>query len=335
MVVDDDNFAESSADEDDSGEEHGLPSNPPWGTGVSYSQRLQTTRFLPKKMLMIMLLLLKAAGPPSRVEAVELFAGCHSVTNGIRSMGFPAIGLDMSTVSEWDDLNTSAGFLRALTYVMALEPGGFLWAAPPCSSWVWVDRYQTGRSREQSLGDETRRSVHRANMQVSRVVLLVARAMLLHNAVCIAEQPSSSLFSLHPCWLELVNAMDGALEQIHMWMQPYGGSTPKATLLYGNHPALESLWKPRDTSAPSLVQTCVRYLDSAGIPRAYGTKFLKGTQSYPIGFGKAVADLFCNIRYVCPGVPLDQLSSIPCNLDDSWADADLDKVLADLKALPS
>ena len=82
--------------------------------------------------------------------SVELFAGCHAVTNGVREHGFPAISLDVSTVSEMDDITSNVGFLRALTYVLALFPGGLLWAAPPCSSWVWVT---FGTDRAQPTAD--------------------------------------------------------------------------------------------------------------------------------------------------------------------------------------
>jgi hypothetical protein len=53
---------------------------------------------LPRQLVQIMLLLLNRFGVPSRVHAVELFAGCHSVTNGIKSYGFSAVPrLDVSS----------------------------------------------------------------------------------------------------------------------------------------------------------------------------------------------------------------------------------------------
>lgn len=93
---------------------------------------------VPKILVEIICMLISLYGLESRCMSVELFAGCHSVTNGVKALGFPAIGLDVSTVSDMDDITSNVGFLRALTYVLSLCPGGLLWAAPPCSSWVWA-----------------------------------------------------------------------------------------------------------------------------------------------------------------------------------------------------
>lgn len=131
-----------------------------------------------------------------------------------------------------DDINSTPGFLRALTYVLHLGPQGLLWAAPPCSTWVWIGRSQTGRTRRDPLGDKSKTFVDKANQQVSRVVLLILVAMLLHNAVWIAEQPASSIMELHRRVDGLSSMLGDWFRKLFLWLQPHGGTSPKATLLY-------------------------------------------------------------------------------------------------------
>ena len=107
---------------------------------------------VPRLLAVLIIALAAIHGSEPKTMSVELFAGCHSVTNGVKGLGFPAVGLDFSTVSDFDDITTSAGFLRALLYVMKLYPGGLLWAAPPCSSWVWVLQ----KSESESVANDVR-----------------------------------------------------------------------------------------------------------------------------------------------------------------------------------
>ena len=64
---------------------------------------------------------------------------CMCIYTEKYTLGFPAASLDFSTVSNMDDINSSDGFVRSVLYIMHLKPRGLLWAAPPCSSWVWVE----------------------------------------------------------------------------------------------------------------------------------------------------------------------------------------------------
>ena len=322
-----------SDSESDTGEDDASPSGRVHELPNTACAKLRLSKIFPR-VLCTIILLLAANGPLTSVTSVELFAGCHSVTNGMKALGHSAVSLDFSTVSLWDDINTTPGFLRALTYVTALEPQGLLWAAPPCSSWVWVGRSQTGRSKDHPLGDDTKPFVERANTQVARVVLLVLTALLMHNAMFIAEQPSSSIFEEHPRWKQLQSILGEDLHRVHMWMQPYGGSSPKATLLYSNDAGLGDLWIPLDTSKEKEIETVTRTMNSAGKECVTGTKALKGTQAYPFKFGKRVAEVFTNSRavHVLPdGIPLHALASVSGDGDD-WLDAGLPQVLAELRA---
>jgi hypothetical protein len=152
--------------------------------------------------------------------------------------------------------------------------------------------------------------------------------MLLHNAIWIAEQPSSSLFELHTRWLQLTHTMQDDITKLFLWLQGYGGTSPKATLLYqcgstnmiwsgacpfgwwggwgiadvvsgespcvwfwySNSEAISELWRPLDKNAETMVKTSKGYFDSKGVFRVQGCHpELKSTQAYPKDFGVAAA----------------------------------------------
>ena len=86
---------------------------------------------------------------------------------------------------------------RTAGEVMRLKVGGLLWGGVPCSSWVFLNRHTSKRSREAPLGDEEQPSVRRANLLVTRWTLLVLLAVS-RGCVWLAEQPMSSLMPEHP-----------------------------------------------------------------------------------------------------------------------------------------
>ena len=299
--------------------------------------KVRDLKLIPRQFLNIVLMLMYVQGPGilCQVDCVELFAGCHSITNGMRGLDYSAVSLDMATVSEHDDLNTSKGFLRAITYVLGMKPGGLLWAAPPCSSWVWLSRGSTGRSLENPMGQTSYGRVRAANEQGSRVLLLILLAVVLRNAVFIGEQPATTLLPHHQRWKTILeDKLQDSLIQFLMWMQPFGSHTPKRTWLVSNSERVQTLCKPLEKSERN-VQTTRTVTRANGSTYVEGTADLKSTQAYPAAFGRAVASTYSDI--VSSGwqevqVMPEDVGSIPCS-NEVWEEANLNQVLKDLDAL--
>ena len=86
--------------------------------------------------------------PPSwDIDAVEYFAGVQSVTRGFAGRGYRAMAYDIVIDSRFD-MTTSVGFLYAVELALRVRPRGFAFFAPPCSSFVWVNRGTSGRFTE-------------------------------------------------------------------------------------------------------------------------------------------------------------------------------------------
>ena len=64
------------------------------------------------------------------------------------------------------------GFAAAVLLVLSLQRGGGFFAAPVCSSWVWLNRGTSRRAVWSPLGDSRVESVRAGNMMVVNVVLL-------------------------------------------------------------------------------------------------------------------------------------------------------------------
>ena len=115
----------------------------------------------------------------SSLACVELFAGVQSVTNGFIHRGFKAEGFDKASIDPRQDLTTTEGFMRAFEKVLRLMPDGLLFAAPPCSLFVFMSAYVHQRSRDNPLGNQNVQCVKESNLVFSRTVYLILLAMLV------------------------------------------------------------------------------------------------------------------------------------------------------------
>jgi len=56
----------------------------------------------------------------------------------------------------------------ALQLIRRLRPNTLVWLAPVCSSWVWVNRHTSGRSKAIPTGNPAVPSVQQGNQMTSR-----------------------------------------------------------------------------------------------------------------------------------------------------------------------
>ena len=112
-------------------------------------------------------------------KVTELFSGVESVAGGFRDAQQPASVFDILRHALHEDIMSSEGFLTALRLVRDTEPGGLVHVAQVCSTWVYLCRASTGRSRSNPLGDLSSPLVVDANSMCSRVALLCVYAMCL------------------------------------------------------------------------------------------------------------------------------------------------------------
>ncbi len=225
------------------------------------------------------------------LDFAEVFAGNKAVTRGLHALGYRGCALDMRYHPGMDVL-TPSGVIMLLSTVLALKPGGLLWAAPPCSTWVFMSRSTFGRDI-QVEGNGLERT-NAQNALVERLVLALEICTLL-GSVWIIEQPTSSLMWEYPAMRALLRRHNAV--EVRLDMGAFGADSQKPTVLMGTAPYLRAMER-RCAAEEKLMlrlegaQTTVQYTDSKGKKRCQGTAELKATQQYPEGLGAVHALAF-------------------------------------------
>ena len=176
----------------------------------------------------------------------------------------------------------------AIALVLQTQPGGLVWMAPVCSSWVFLCLGSSGRSKLDVLGNTERKFVRDANLMVSRCCILMRLAVGL-GLTYILEQPASSLLVYHPRMQQL--AEDTQMYVICFPMALFGSRTTKQTKLYSNaswiaefpnakehHTEYDAMADPNGPAGP----TYQNYFDSAGNLKVTGGVGLSETQRYTL-----------------------------------------------------
>ena len=230
--------------------------------------------------------------PAEELDFGELFAGQGNVGLAMGELGYHGRALDKDHLAAMDFLQPQ-GLVLALRVALSIRPGGTFWLAPPCDSWVWLNRCTAGR-HICIAGDLTKSRIVSQNALAERLALLMA-VCLQRGVTWIVEQPASTLLWHYPAMQQVLQ--QGQAQACRLEMGAFGGSSQKPTVLMGTAPYLARLERTCTPEEKAIlrdhgVQTTVRMVDASGKVRAQGTSSLKGTQAYPWGFGKAHALAF-------------------------------------------
>ena len=206
---------------------------------------------------------------------VEYFAGVKSITRAYQKNRLLAYGYDIAHGRE-EDILTDAGFMLALLLALSVCEGkGTSHFATVCSTWVWMSRASTRRSRTNPLSQGfSTPCVDLANMMVSRTCILM-RLLEARRCSWTLEQPSTSLMIQHP--------RVQFKFRVNTWLGMFGARTRKQIYLLSNNSWVSTLHRALDPS---------QSFDSTGVVTKNGTQVngssrLKETQAYPDDFGKA------------------------------------------------
>lgn len=132
---------------------------------------------------------------PRPVHFVEDCAGDRALSDAIYRSGYVVMARDILFTRAHNLLST-LGIVVALQTLRSLVKGGLYWAAPPCSSWVWLSRSSTGRTRLRPGGQRHRLKVRQAN-KLARRVCYICTYVRAKQAHFVIEQPASSVMPLY------------------------------------------------------------------------------------------------------------------------------------------
>ena len=245
------------------------------------------------------------------LDAVELWSGVEAIVSAAQEAGFVAQGFDKYRIrgvtdtkdpSTTEDILLEAGFRKALNLVLRVRPGGLLWMAPVCSSWILLNLKCTKRTTvggPRFSGNLHYLPVREGNLMAEMAAFLFSVAVL-RGAQAVLENPAASMLfnyevaktAWEAVWPECFWAV---LPHCRFSSAPFGRRFGKKFKLMASHPWVQRLACkckcPGRVHQPLATSKVVN-----GKCVVTGCKqALKDSAAYPLKMGIAVIDAWiCN-----------------------------------------
>ena len=264
--------------------------------------------------------------PERTYDFVEQFAGERAISLGLEHFAYTGKSIDIREDPRCDFL-TPGGFLLCLRVILLLQVGALCWLAPPCSTWVWISRASSKRSRDKPLG-VGHKSTEDANTLATRGCYLVVFAFASGIKVII-EQPASSLLWEHPAFKKVLRFMKA--KEADSDMGAFTGSSKKPLKFMWTNETINDLNRrcgPDDRKRIKTFgeKTSTCHIGEDGTVKTAGNSdVLKNTAAYPVGFGAKVGLAFHKNYFPTYSVSqpahtkedlLKIMSAIECDIDD-------------------
>ena len=148
---------------------------------------------------------------------------------------------DIDKGKDWDFVST-IGFLQAIKHTLRIMPSGVLHGGVPCSSFIFMSRGTSKRSRCWPAGNTKEPTVALANTITSRFSLLILIA-LARSVWWTVEQPLSSLMAAYAPMRHAmeVTASFLSLNYVSTSMGMFGAFSVKPSQIWGSLPEPEGL----------------------------------------------------------------------------------------------
>lgn len=221
----------------------------------------------------------------------EFFCGTGGLTTALSQAGMRCAWFDIHLEPSHDIL-TAIGVAEAVRIALSVIPGGVVWFGVPCSTFVWMARGHTKRSRQNPLGDLTRADVSRAN-RIAQIVVMLCQVLSKRGVFFVMEQPAGSLLWQTPCMRLAARRLwvkGRPWSRRFVWLGHFGHKICKPTELCGIFPNLVRILpsrRPRGKSAAGMYRVWTSKKN--GRTCVCGSAGLKSTEHYPKRFCEAVA----------------------------------------------
>ena len=163
-----------------------------------------------------------------------------------------------------------------------------MWAAPKCSSWIFMCTSQSQRSDANPNGDTNKAWVREGNEIAKRTIALLMLAVSI-GAFVYMEQPTSSflpkaqpnLAFIRSCMRHSVSTSLGA----------FGADTQKTLKIWSNDPGVSSLYRKKGKHQMTLTHR------STGGSVTGKKETMTASQAYPKEFGQVYGELVAHNYY--------------------------------------
>jgi len=160
----------------------------------------------------------------ARFHFVEIFSGQGNLSRELLRAGWEGVVVDIRYGSDHDVLSVR-GLRMAINAVCETHNQGLVWFGTPCSSFVKICKYSTGRDIANDwMGNEYQSVAARAGNQVMYVTMLLTMLASLNDNRWVIEQPCSSVL-FHIPIVSHVMQLTQAFQ-----VKTYGGAFGQPTL---------------------------------------------------------------------------------------------------------
>ncbi|CAK0832315.1 unnamed protein product [Prorocentrum cordatum] len=233
-------------------------------------------------------------------DFVDICAGSARITRWCTWAGLQGCALDR-LYGRHMDINADAGMALAILAILRVREHGLVFIAAQCSSWVWVSRSSTGRSKANVMGNAAAPSVIESNILNCRCAVLCLLCAAI-GVYWVIEQPGTSLF-FQTAEMQHVMLNTGA-RLVKFYMSSYGHPSCKDTILVGTAPWLPQIAfgsasltyssatpkaKPRPRSQPKKADQVRGTAKLTTEVVKHGKKKVTGNKPYPIGSCRPVS----------------------------------------------
>ena len=212
------------------------------------------------------------------LKMLEVMSGTGKITDNVNEKVGPAMGYDKAYTEDMDIL-THQGFALLLKLALRVQSGGTTWFGILCSSWIWLSRSVSKRSRSNPAGDCSRPFVAEANEMVRRCVAIATILYLRFVNLCFEHPPTTVMFFFD----QMRTLVDHVCPYcFKTFLGDFGSECLKELMLRASNVAFQELerFKPRMKSKPMVTKG--KWITGK-------REDLKESQSYPDKFGYAVA----------------------------------------------
>ena len=220
----------------------------------------------------------------------EFFCGTGGLVTALSQAGMRCAWFDIDVEPSHDMLSV-IGIAIAIRIALSVIPGGVVWFGVPCSTFVWMSRGHTKRSRQNPLGDLARVDVRRAN-RIARIVVVICQVLAKRGVFSVMEQPAGSLLWRAPRMrlaARRLRVQGQRWCRRFVWLGHYGHKICKPTELCGIFPSLARILLSRCPRGKPATGVYKVWKNKNGRRRTRGSLGLKATEHYPKEFCRAFA----------------------------------------------
>ena len=170
--------------------------------------------------------------------ALDVYAGAGNMSRSMNAHGTRCEMYDKVYSDVGQNVLCVEGLAQLIALACRVTTKGVVWIGPECSTWVWLSRGHTKRSKSNIEGDTSRSDVTDAN-HIATITAGLVQLCHARRVWYVIEQPLSSLLYHHPGLAAAIKRSGGRRYSVELGRA--GATSPKPLVLVGTAPWLPAI----------------------------------------------------------------------------------------------